>query len=69
MGRGAAAAAAVSGTPPPRGPSPCLIPRSREGGDSCQRKWGRIKEGRKGQGQVGGRRPESQKLHTHPTLC
>ena len=35
-----------------------FLPRPSKGGGSCQRKWGRIKEGRKGQGQVrGGHRP------------
>lgn len=33
-------------------PSGSFLPWLSEGGGSCQRKWGRIKEGRKGQGQV-----------------
>lgn len=40
-------------------PGGSFLPGPREGGGSCQRKWGRIKEGRKGQGRVRrGRRPE-----------
>lgn len=48
-------------TPPLDRPGGSFLPRPSEGGGSCQRKWGRIKEGRKGQGRVRrGRRPEFQ---------
>lgn len=46
-----------------------LFTPAQEGGGSCQRKWGRIKEGRKGQGQVrGGHRPNSSLQQARPTL-
>lgn len=46
-----------------------LFTLAQEGGGSCQRKWGRIKEGRKGQGQVrGGHRPNFSLQQARPAL-
>lgn len=46
-----------------------LFTLAQEGGGSCQRKWSRIKEGRKGQGQVrGGHRPNFSLQQARPAL-
>lgn len=50
-------------------PGGSFLPRPGEGGGSCQRKWGRIKEGRKGQGRVRRGHAPRFSLRACPTWC
>ena len=50
-------------------PGGSFLPRPGEGGGSCQRKWGRIKEGRKGQGRVRRGHAPRFSLRARPTWC